>query len=231
MKILVIAWPRSGTSLTLRILGKHPQVEKSYFETKLLRKYPDKKRLAHLYKPFGRGRSCAEKIIYEGPTFGHTTKDTPQMYCERWNQFFGKEAKIIQIIRDPRDVWNSLLLNLYIKRHWEGLIIRRLNKYFDSFGKTLNDIDKYENSLTLKYEDLILNSEINRIYKFCELKPFAYKEKMKTKKVFLYKQIGMRIDTDPRLKKYRKEFNEVFYKRLPEMIDTLNKFPGIQYER
>jgi hypothetical protein len=48
--------------------------------------------------------------------------------------------------------------------------------------------------------------------------------------VFLYKEIGMRIDTDVRVQKYRKEFNEIFYSRLPEMLNTLNQFPGIKYE-
>lgn len=232
MKALIIAWPRSGTSLTLRLFKKHPQIERVFFETKLLRKFPEKKRLVNLYKPFGRGRNCAEKIIYEGPTFGDCTEDTPQMYCERWNQFFGNETKIIQIIRHPRDVWNSLLLKLYIKKHWEHLIIKRLNQYFDSFGKTLNDIVKYENCLTIKYEDLILDSGtmIKNIYKFCDLDPVKYKERMKVRKVFLYKEIGMRIDTDIRVQKYRKEFNEIFYSRLPEMVNTLNKFPGIKYE-
>jgi len=232
MKALIISFPRSGTSLTLRLFKKHPQIERVFFETKLLRKFPVKKRLVNLYKPFGKGRNCAEKIIYEGATFGSKTKDTPQMYCDRWNQFFGNQAKIIQIIRDPRDVWNSLILKLYIKRHWEYMMINRLNNYFDSLGQILSDIDQYENSLTIKYEDLVLNSNevIKKIYNFCELDPFEYKEIMKLKKVFLYKTIGMRIDTDVRVKKYRKEFNEIFYRRLPEMINILNKFPGIKYD-
>ena len=48
MKALIISFPRSGTSLTLRIFNKHPQVEKTYFESKLLRKFPEKKRLMNL---------------------------------------------------------------------------------------------------------------------------------------------------------------------------------------
>lgn len=232
MKALIISFPRSGTSLTLRLFEKHPEIERAYFETKLLRKYPDKKRLVNLHKPFDRGRNCAEKIIYEGETFGSGTKDTPQMYAERWNRFFGNEAKIIQIIRDPRDVWNSLLIKLFIKRHWEHIIIPRLNMYFDAFTNVLTDINQCENCLTIKYEDLIMNPKpiIRRIYKHCELEPFDFKERMKTGKVFLHKEIGMRIDTDSRLKKYRKEFNKIFYKRLPETIEILNKFPGIEYE-
>ena len=232
MKALVIAWPRSGTSLTLRAFKGHPQIERTFFETKLLRKHPVKKRLINLYKPFARGRNCAEKIIYEGAKFGSKTKDTPQMYAERWNSFFGNEAKIIQIMRHPKDVWNSLLLKLYIKRHWEHLILTKLEDYFDSFGKVLNDIDKYENCLTIKYEDLIIKPDImfNKIYRFCELDPFIYREKMRIKKVFWYKEIGMRIDTDVRLRKYRKDFNNLFYSRLLEMIDTLNQFPGVKYE-
>ncbi len=232
MKALIIAYPRSGTSLTLRLFNGHPDVERTFFETKLLRKFPEKRRLVNLYKPFDKGRNCAEKIIYEGATFGSGTKHTPQLYCTKWNQFFGNEAKIIQIVRHPKDVWNSLLLKEFIKRRWTHIIIPRLNMYFDSFGKILNDIDYYENCLTIKYEDLILNSKptIKKIYKFCELSPFDYKERMKIRKVFLYKEIGMRIDTDPRLYKYRKEFNRIFYRRLPKLIENLNKFPGIEYE-
>ncbi len=232
MKALIIAWPRSGTSLSLRIFKKHPQIERTYFETKLLRKFPNEKRLVNLHKPFGKGRNCAEKIIYEGATFGSKTDHTPQMYCERWNQFFGQEAKIIQIIRHPKDVWNSLILKLYIKRNWEHMIPAKVEHYFDSFGKTLNDIDKHDNTLTIKYEDLILNlSEMTKkVYAFCGLDKYKFTEKMRIKRVFLYKEIGMRIDTDFRVKKYRDDFNKIFYKRLPEMIDTLNQFPGIEYE-
>ncbi len=232
MHILIIGFPRSGTSLTLRIFKRHPQIEKAYFETKLLRKFPVKKRLLNLYKPFGKGRNCAEKIIYEGIKFGSRTNDTPIVYCDRWNQFFGSEAKIIQVMRHPRDVWNSILIKLYLKRHWEHKIIRKLNDYFDCVGKYFTEIDQYENSLTIKYEDLILENKkiIKKIYKFCDLDFYDFQETMKIKKVFWYKEIGMRIDTDDRLKKYRKEFNEVFYRRLPETIEILNKFPGVKYE-
>ena len=216
----------------LRTFAQHPDIEKTFFETKLLRKFPVKKQLLKNYIQFRKGRNCAEKIIYEGATFGSATTDTPQMYVERWNNFFGDEAKIIQIIRHPRDVWNSLVLKLYIKRHWEHLLIGGLNKYFNFFSTSLNDIDQYENCLTIKYEDLILNSKemTNKIYKFCGLKHFDFNEKMKTNKVFLYKQIGMRIDTDKRVEKYRKEFNKIFNKRLSIMIDNLNRFPGMKYE-
>jgi len=232
MKALIIAYPRSGTSLTLRLFTDHPDIDRTFFETKLLRKFPEKRRLVNLYKPFDKGRNCAEKIIYEGPTFSSTTKDNPQLYCTKWNHFFGNEAKIIQIIRHPKDVWNSLLLKEFIKRGWTHIIIPRLKLYFDSFGTILNDIDYHDNCLTIKYEDLILNSKptIKQIYKFCDLAPFDFKERMKIRKVFLYKEIGMRIDIDSRLKQYRKEFNEIFYKGLPEMIETLNKFQGIKYE-
>lgn len=232
MKILTISFPRSGTSLTHRILKKHPQIEKGFFETKLLRKYPNKKDLCKKFPHFREGRSCAEKIIYEGVTFGSRTTDTPQMYAKRWNEFFGNNSKIVQIIRHPRDVWNSMILKLFIKRHWEHMMVTRLNNYFDCFAKTLNDIDQYENCLTLKYEDLILGGQpmIDKMYKFCNLTPFKYQEELKKGKVFWYKQIGMRIDTDVRVKEYRKRFNEVFNERLPNLIENLNKFPGVKYE-
>ena len=79
---------------------------------------------------------------------------------------------------------------------------------------------------------MILNNKsvVKQIYKFCELEPYNFNETMRVKKVFWHKDIGMRIDTDARLKKYRKEFNEIFYRRLPETLETLNKFPGVKYE-
>jgi len=232
MKALIIAFPRSGTSLTFRLLSNHPEIERGFFETKLLRKFPDKRRLLNLYEVFDKERNCVEKIIYEGATFGSGTKHTPQLYCARWNHFFSDEARIIQIIRHPKDVWNSLLLKEFIKRKWTHLIIPRLNMYFDSFGRILNDIDYYNNCLTIKYEDLILNLKpmSQKIYEFCDLSPFDFEERMKTRKVFLYKEIGMRIDIDSRLKQYREEFNKIFYKRLPGMVELLNKFSGIKYE-
>jgi hypothetical protein len=214
------------------VFKQHPQVEKTFFETKLLRKFPNKKQLIALYPPFKQGKNCAEKIIYQGLTFGEKTQDTPVTYCDRWNKFFKQEAKIIQVMRHPRDVWNSLLLKLYIKRHWEHKIIEKLNDYFDCIGKNFREIDKYKNSLTIKYEDLVLDNKkmTSKIYDFCELQPYNFKAKMKTNKVFWYKKIGMRIDTDERLRKYRNEFNEIFNKRLPKTIVELNKFPGTKYE-
>ena len=232
LAVLIISFPRSGTSLTLRIFKNHPNIERIYFETKLLRKFPVKKSLINLHKSFGPRKNCAEKIIYEGIKFGSKSKDTPIVYCDRWNRFFKKEAKIIQVMRHPKDVWNSLLIKLYLKRHWEHIIIPKLNDYFDCIGKYFTEIDQYENSLTIKYEDLILDNEnvVNKIYNFCGLEPYNFKETMRIKKVFWYKEIGMRIDNDVRLRKYKDEFNEIFYRRLPKTLEILNKFPGTKYE-
>jgi hypothetical protein len=49
MKALIIACPRSGTSLSLRILKNHPKIEKVFFESKLLRSYQDKKQLIQFH--------------------------------------------------------------------------------------------------------------------------------------------------------------------------------------
>jgi hypothetical protein len=233
MKILIISFPRSGTSLSLRILDKNPQISRAFFETKLLRKNKTKKQLIKKYPQFSENRSCAEKIIYEGVTFGSKTKDTPIMYCDMWNEYFGEQAKILHVIRHPYDVWNSLLLKLYLKRHWEHLIIKKLQDYFDCIKQYPLQISKYENSMIYKYEDLILDNKnmVKKIYKFCGLPHFDYKERMRTNKVFWYKEIGHRINNEPKLKQYRKEFNQIFRERISETLDILNEIPGPVYEK
>ena len=38
MKILIIGFPRSGTSLMHRIIKSHPEVKKMFFETNMLKR-------------------------------------------------------------------------------------------------------------------------------------------------------------------------------------------------
>ena len=106
MKILVVGFPRSGTTLTYRIFKTHPQVEKMVFEKRLLLN-------RHLMKSFTPGKNCGEKVIYEKRVIGKIGISTYNIvdYCKDWNKLFKDEARIVQIIRHPLHSLNSLAIS------------------------------------------------------------------------------------------------------------------------
>jgi len=239
MKIQIIAFPRSGTTLMKRTVESHPDVRKIFFETLLLRKR-SKEQLIKKYPVFSPGINCGEKNIYAKPYFGKgrpksPTDMTPLEYCKKWNKFFGKEARIIQIVRHPFDVWNSILLKRYIKQGRQDSAIRNLKLYFESFPKYIQQIDRMKNCMTLKYEDLILNfdDKSSEIYSFCNLSTNHINirsETMRTGRVFAHEKRGLVIRKDKRINKYHKEFSKIMNNKLPELIEILNKFPGPKYK-
>lgn len=231
MKILIISFPRSGTSLLYRIIKKHPKMKMMHFETNMMKLVgtPREKTLKQI---FPKGKNVGEKIIYERNMMG-TGGPTAFEYCERWIRRFGEEATILQIIRHPYDVWNSLLMKKYVPRRIEHSIIRMLNLYFRHIPNSFHEISKLKNSFTIKYEDLIMNPEvfIPEIYKHCGLNSnYKFGESMLKRKVFLYKRAGFKIH-DKRLIKQKNEFMKIMSKNIDKCLIELNKFSGPKYER
>tara|TARA_B110000285_G_C15140503_1_gene630460 strand:- start:3489 stop:4418 length:930 start_codon:yes stop_codon:yes gene_type:complete len=75
-------------------------------------------------------------------------------------------AKIIHIIRDPRDVFNSM-----IKSNWHNVFPYNLR--YEQYKKATILFKKSSKSIiNIKYEDLIndSNSSLKKIYSFCNLK-------------------------------------------------------------
>jgi hypothetical protein len=233
MKILIISFPRSGTSLMYRIIGKHPEVEKMFFETNMLKRIGTRSENI-LNNCFPKGKIVCEKVIYEGKNAVKKVDGgiTPVDYCEMWNDRFKKEARIIQIIRHPYDVWNSLIMKKYIPRNIKYRIPIMTEHYFDFAPTYFEIISKFENCFTVKYEDVILNSKviIPKIYEHCGLRSdYFFKEHMKAKKVFLYEKSGLKIH-DYRLNKQKDEFMEILSNRMDECLGILNQFSGPEYE-
>ena len=130
-KILIIGFPRSGTSLMYRIIKQHPEVRKMFFEANMLKRVgtDSENTLNHF---FTIRETVGEKIIYEKDRMGKlSTSPTPVDYCKMWNKRFKKGARIIQIIRHPYDVWNSLIMKKYVNRNIKHSIPRMTEKYFD----------------------------------------------------------------------------------------------------
>lgn len=232
MKILVVGFPRSGTSLMHRIIKRHPEVKKMFFETNMLKRVgtETENTLNHF---FPQRETIGEKIIYEKDRMGkQSTSPTPVDYCKMWNKRFKRQAKIIQIIRHPYDVWNSLIIKKYIRRNIKHSVPRMTEKYFDFIPNYFERISEFKNCFTVKYEDLILNSDIiiPQIYEHCGLSTnYVFKEHMKERKVFLYKHNGFKIH-DFRLHKQKNEFMKILSENIDDCLEILNQFPGPIYE-
>lgn len=239
MKIQIMSFPRSGTSLTRRILKRHPHVEAMFFEKLLLHPAhcPTKKKLLKKYPVFGPGRNCGEKNIYGKSFYGKEPQRpdhlTPITYCKKWNKFFGDEARLIQIVRHPHDVWNSMIRKKYMRRRMEEHIVREMKGYFNFFPVFIEEMRKFPNCLSIKYEELVMNPEvmIKKIYDFCNLdSSFVQHEKMKEGRVFCYKAKGHAIEVEDRVRKYRDTFFTVTNEHIDDTIKALNKIPGPKYE-
>lgn len=208
MKILVIGHPRSGTSLTNRIFREHPEVKKMIFEKNILKDKLFHKKLPSKY-------NCGEKVTYTKDILLKGNSTTVIDYCLKWTKEFGEQARIIQPIRHPYDVWNSMLKHS-VHRKKEDYIIDKYDKYFNVLLKNVNLINSLSNSFTFKYENLIMNKNkvTKQLYSFCDLSEYEYKEKMKSKRVFAYKRTGFKLYD---------------HKDFKTLIEFYNKFEGPVY--
>jgi hypothetical protein len=213
MKILVVGFPRSGTSLTYRIFDKHPEIKRMFFETFIIRNRK-KKNLINLYKQFAPGVGCGEKIIYTKPVIGKEGSLSAIEYCERWNNYFKSEARIIQPVRHPIDSWNSMLKNS-VHRKKKDFMERLYHLYFKTIPKYTEIINSFPNCFTFKYENLVMNRDdvVRQLYLFCNLSPFKFNERMKKGRVFSSQKLP---------------FKDI--EKMQEALDIFNQFEGPKYE-
>jgi len=164
MKILIIGFQRSGTTLSRRILNCHPQVKALFHERFLLKRYKTKKALfSALNNIDPNNDNWGEKCPY----YPSIRKIPVMDYINTWNEYFGNESRILHIIRHPIDV----SLSAWRKRK-RGTFNGPLNKYAQIMPKYIPEIDSVDNVMTFKYENLLINPDdvIPQIFEFCGLK-------------------------------------------------------------
>ncbi len=220
MKILIVGLPRSGTSLTTRIIRRNPLVKIIYFENFILldrgnRSLYDRKGFFKKYKSLAMTKHFGEKIIWTKRNRGKAFANiTPIDYCRKWNEIFGEEARILHIVRHPMDSWNSLF-HLRTKQRRAKNIKEQFEWYKEYVGEMTEELLTYENCLSFKYEDLILDkSFIEKIYKFCGLPNYEIKEKLREKRAFAHKSHGLIL--------VKEDYSNI--------IEVLNKVEGVVYE-
>jgi hypothetical protein len=212
--IIIGGCARSGTTLLLEILGNHPNIFSIPIET-------------HVFCPTGYSENPNTNIPFNINKLNKIiTKYPTNYFCKRWCEktpkniiflkqilkHFNKKVKIINIIRDGRDVVLSIHPNSpliywvdpkrWVEDNYEGLKFK-----------------KDPNVLTIKYEDLILdyNKTIKQICNFINENP----------KPLLDLNIKLKKDSIGKWKKieYNRRINELL--NYPQAKALLNQLEYI----
>lgn len=167
MKILIIGFQRSGTTLLRRIFQVHPQVRRICHESFLLIGFSTKKQVINYIENLNidtEKENWGEKIPYSSVSKkGISVVE----YCRKWNEYFGDESRIIHIIRHPYDVSFSVIK----KEKNINEFNNPLASYVNYMRKSVLQIMEMPNTFTIKYEEMILrpNIIIPSLYSFCDL--------------------------------------------------------------
>lgn len=229
MKTLVVGFPRSGTTKMCRLIDAHPMNDHLFIEKFVILDEDRNKQWLynnskHNGKPFHWMRdSWCEKIVYESEYHPHfhvrRSQMTPMDYCDEFTDWFKHEAKIIHILRHPIDAWNSLKKLRSGQGHRFENIPNEIKEYIDYVPTIVEELAKRPNILTVKFEDVISKPMIasKLIYEFCEYKwtPDLVFKKLKTDRVFAYKNNKWKHDPNYQFK---------------PVIKAMNKIQGSQYE-
>lgn len=167
VKILIVGYEHSGTTMLMQLLRSHPQVgwieaEEGYIEYNKPKEWVimmAKKRVPNL----------KEKVWGEKIPWGNrdTDKNAKRViaFSKRWLKFFGSGARIIHILRHPYDVASSGTMN-------GGVSKETLKQVMNTIPNYINFINNNPLIATVAYEDLVTNPKehLSNIFDFCNLK-------------------------------------------------------------
>ena len=165
MKILIIGFQRSGTTLLRRLFAAHPEVRQILHEEFLLTRFKTKGEIARYLK--------TRKTQIDKQTWGDKTPFYPNIrkipvsrYCGIWNELFGSQARIIHVVRHPYDVAFSVQRK-YSKQTFQKAVTLYRKSIINSVKATLS----MPTAITFKYEDLVLNPDkiVPQLFEFCNL--------------------------------------------------------------
>jgi len=159
-KILIIGFQHSGTTMLRQLINNHPQVSIIYDEHRYIELPQSKEWIMSLISkevyPNGKKMSWGEKIPWVDGDSGRIIS-----LSKRWFKFFGKDSRIIHILRHPLDV------ALSISPDYE----RSLKLILKSDPKVIDFVNSDKRSSTILYEDLVNNplEKLISIFSFCNL--------------------------------------------------------------
>ena len=171
MKIFITGFAHSGTTMTHQLIKAHPDVgwienEMSYIEYDKPKEWVllmAKKRVPDLKK-----YSWGEKLPWETR---EGDKDGTRIIniSKKWLKFFGKEARILQVLRHPLDV----SLSTYPLPTTRNTVAKdQLEFALSSLSNVINFMNSDKRCAVVLYEDLVTKPEVylHKIFNFLNLK-------------------------------------------------------------
>lgn len=166
VKILITGFKHSGTTMLLGLLRNHPQVgwiemEEAYIEY-------DKPKKWVLQMASKRVPNLKEKAWGDKIPWGNRPEDKdakrPIEFTKKWLKYFGKQSRVLHIIRHPIDTASSGRPD---GNPGEGTLKQILN----SLPPYIDFINKSSYAATIVYEDLLINPKehLHNIFNFCDL--------------------------------------------------------------
>lgn len=166
VKLLITGFKHSGTTMLMQLLRSHPQVgwiemEEGYIEY-------DKPKDWVLMMAKKRAPNMKEKLWGDKLPWGERDDDIdakrPIRFSNKWLNMFGKQARILHILRHPIDVASSG------RNDGEpGEIV--LKEILNSVPKYIDFINNHIKIATIVYENLVMNphKHLSNIFNFLEI--------------------------------------------------------------
>jgi hypothetical protein len=170
MKILIIGYQRSGTTLLRRLIGLHPDVVSMLHEKKILNHGKDKKKVLEYANKFSKKCKLDNNWGEKVPFYGNASILS---YCKKWINVFGNEARIIHIVRHPIDVSIS---NVKMKRSPARSVEKAVKLYEKIYPKILKEIEKNsvlkDKMIVISFETLVTDPKktMSKLFAFCKLR-------------------------------------------------------------
>lgn len=149
VKILVIGFQRSGTTLLRKIFQKHPEVQIMFHEKRILNKPSQLKQQKNELKD----KVWGEKV----PFYGNSIDS----YVNKWmNQF--PDYRVIHIVRYPGDVLES-------NKKTFGFSYKKTTKFYNKYVPEV--VNNFLNIKHIKFEDLVLEQQkvMYGLFQYCNL--------------------------------------------------------------
>jgi hypothetical protein len=202
------------------LIQLHPQVSRIYHENFLLKRCNNKKDLLQFVS--NRGIDINSNWGEKVPYFPSARKYPIIKYCQTWNEYFGKNSRILHIVRHPYDV---ALSNVKKFKNINS-VDKPIKLYRGIMSKTIVEIGNMESTYTFKYEDLLLHPDemLFTIYEYCGLKPdINFRKLMKKIANPRYQSIDPSRAFAYKQKQIKWKYN------IKEVINLLNKINGTNY--
>jgi hypothetical protein len=169
LKVLVVGYMRSGTTLMRRIVQFHPDIVGMLHEKRIIKRRHTKEAAVKYAQNFRAACSLTNSWGEKVPFYGKT-RILP--YCRKWVKLFGNEARIIHIVRHPIDVAISNVKKVKSPaKSVEKAIALYRSVYPRLLQETRDDEILSKKTFIISFETLVTKPEktLEALFKFCNL--------------------------------------------------------------